>query len=118
LAAAVAVSDYFRGIGVKLFLPDMLHLKGQALLAAGQPAAAQAAWREARTVAEALGSRRMGWRILAALARLETGEAARALWREANDLIEFIAVNIGDEGLRTSFRERAEVREVLGKATD
>ena len=110
-----------RESGTRLFLTDALLLQGQALLAAGQRAKAQAALRMAQAEAEALGSRRKLWQVLAERARQAEADGAQAdaaaLWREAGEIVDYIAAHAGPAELAESFRARREVREVLEKAT-
>jgi len=118
---AVAVMDELlarlRQIGMRPFLAEALYLKGQALLAQGKIAEARAILIEARTEAEALGSRRMSWRIFTALSRIEAEHGhpaeARQLNQQARDTIEYIAAHIGSFELRTSFLNRPEVHAAL-----
>jgi hypothetical protein len=119
LALADQVSEALRAASTRLFLVDMIMLRARALWAAGRAAEAEAAWEAARAEAEALGSRRSLWSILAALARLAEGRGEQAtaadLWRQAADIVDYIAAHAGSAALAETFRGRAEVREVLGK---
>jgi len=122
LNLADQVIGALRATSTRLFLADVLMLRARALEAAGRAAEAEAAWNEAASEAEALGSRRTLWQVLAGLARLaeargETVEAA-ARWREAAGIVNYVTAHTGSALLADSFRARAEVREVLGKATD
>jgi len=122
-ARAVAVLDELmlrlRQIGMKPFLAEALCLKGRALHAQGKIDEAHAVLTEARGEAEALGSRRMLWQILAALSRLEAERgdpvAAGKLHQQARAIIEYVADHIGTSELRASFLERPEVRAVFSR---
>ncbi len=121
LDLAETVVRVLRKSGTRLFVTDALILQGQALLAAGRRAEAKAALRMAQAEAEALGSRRARWQILAELARLAEADGAQTeaavLWRQAGELVDYIAAHAGSAELADSFRGRAEVREVLEKTT-
>ena len=122
--AALALADdmerSLRVVTVRLFRTDALLLRGRALRLAGRPAEAQAALAAARAEAEALGSRRTLWAILAALADLaaEQGQApeAQTLRQQAADVIFFIAAHAGADELARSFLNRPPVRQVLQAA--
>jgi hypothetical protein len=113
---------HIRPLGVRLFLADMLQLKGRALLAAGRPADGRAALEEARREAESIGSRRSLWSILADLAGLaaERGDEADALAlrRQAAEIVDYIAAHAGSAGLAESFLKQPPVQDVLRLATD
>ncbi len=102
---------------VRLFLPDVLHLRGRVLRAAGQAEAARSALEDARLEAEGLGSRRTLWPILAELAELEVERgdksAALELQRRAAEIIEYIAEHAGAAGLAESFVNQPAVQGVL-----
>jgi class 3 adenylate cyclase/tetratricopeptide (TPR) repeat protein len=91
----------------RFFASDALHLKARALLALGRADEAGEALAQARTAAERVGSRRSLWAILLDLSRLEAGRGhaaeAQTLRRQAREIVEFIAGNISDAGLRASF---------------
>ena len=99
------------------FIPEVLYLKGQALRAQGQTEAALEALNAARAEAEALGSRRNLWPILALLSEMEAqrGNAteAQSLRQQAAELITYIVSHIGDAELRASFLALPGVRAVL-----
>jgi hypothetical protein len=83
-------------------------LQGRALLGLGQAEAARERFLKARAEAESLGARRLLWRILADLGRLESDPArAQELDREARQVIETIASQIHREDLQNSFLELA-----------
>ncbi len=122
--AALAVTDdmerSLKVVTVRLFRADALLLRGRALRLAGRPAEALAALAAARAEAEALGSRRTLWVILAALADLaaEQGRAAEAqtLRQQSADIILYIAAHAGSDDLARSFLNRPPVRQVLQSA--
>lgn len=125
LAVADQVSEALRASSTRLFRADILMLRARALEAAGRAAEAEAAWEAARAEAVELGSRRTLWQILAALARLAEGRgdvaAAADLWREAGEIVDYIAAHAGSAARAEMFRARAEVREImaqLGRSAD
>lgn len=95
---------------------DALHLQAQALLAQGRVPEAIQAWEVARTAAQASGSRRLLWEVLAGLsdAERERGDFAEAdlLGAQARATIEYIADH-SPPALRDSFLARASVRRVI-----
>jgi tetratricopeptide (TPR) repeat protein len=114
----MAVTDVlltrFRQYGIRLYIPEALYLKGQALLGLGRKAAARDHFLEAREEAETLGSRRMLWHILDALSRLESDPTrVAALRQEAREIIRTIVAHIDQDDLRTSFLSSPEVRAAL-----
>lgn len=112
--AEQALSELAR-LGAQLFSADLLHAEGIALRGQGQLGEAQAKLVEARAAAEAIGSRRMLWRILATLSRLEAAQGqlnqAEALRRQAQGIVEYIADHCPPD-LRESFLALPDVREV------
>jgi adenylate cyclase len=111
-ARALAVTEdligRLREYGMRSLLPEALYLQGRALLGLGQAEAARERFLKARAEAESLGARRLLWRILADLGRLESDPArAQELDREARQVIETIASQIHREDLQNSFLELA-----------
>jgi len=102
-------------VGVRTFLADALHLKGQALAAQDRSEESHATLTEARAAAEALGSRRALWPVLAALAEIEAGRGhaaeAQTLRRQAREIIQYIADHCPPD-LRASFLNLPDVRAV------
>ena len=119
VAVIEALVARLRKVGMRSFLADALHFKGKALLAQGRVEAARAAWMEARAEAEALGSRRVLWPILAALAEIEAGRGntteAQALRQQACEIINYIADHCPPD-LRNAFLNLADVRGALEAA--
>ncbi len=105
--------DRMLQIKMRAFVPEALYLKGQALLGQGKTDRALEAWREARAEAEAMGSRRMLWQILAASSKIEAqcGNEAQAaeLRSRALEIIGYIAEHSPPE-MRDSFLELPSVR--------
>jgi predicted ATPase/class 3 adenylate cyclase len=101
------------------FLADILLQRGRALRRLGRTDDAREAMAEARAEAEALPARRVLWRILAAMASVaaEDGDAERekVLYREAREIVAFIADHAGTAELRACFLSRPDVRAVLEK---
>lgn len=119
-AKVVEMSDNalpeLRDIGFMPFVPEALYLRGLALINMSQPEAGQAALREARAEAEALGVRRLLWRILAALGDLEAERGnqaeATALRMEARAIIAYIADHCPPR-LRESFLNLFDVKRLI-----
>jgi tetratricopeptide (TPR) repeat protein len=107
-AQALAVVDPLlediRQSKTNLYLPEALLMKGQAHLMNGERDSAKAAFEQARLAAEALGSRRLLWQILAALAGVESDDGkSAALKAQAGEAIQFIASHIAGVELRSQF---------------
>ncbi len=108
LATADRLLDDLHRWGMRARVPHALYLRGLALDGLGQDRAARACLAEARTAAEAVGSRRALWRILPALARLEADEDQAASYRrQAREVVQSIADHIEDATLRASFLDVA-----------
>ena len=120
--------------GTRVFLPDLLHSKGRALLGLGRVEEAHQAWQEALAVARQQTSRRSLWLILYDLAQLhksttsrkfapgvsssgensrEVNPQAEAYLKEAREVVEYIAAHISDEKLRASFLNLPQVGDLL-----
>jgi len=101
----------------RYLLADALYLKGKALAAIGltRVEEARVTLREARAEAEAIGSRRILWPILIALAEIEDRcdrqAEARALRLPAREIIEYIADHCPPD-LRESFLGLPQVQAV------
>jgi tetratricopeptide (TPR) repeat protein len=94
-------------MGLRAFLPDHLHLKARALRGLGQVDEARETLLEARAEAEAMGSRRTLWPVLAELSQLEaeSGNIAEAeqLREQAREEALYVADRVGSRELRESF---------------
>lgn len=108
-----------RDWGAGAYIPQVLTIRGRALLAAGQLEAAARTLEKARAKAEAMGSRQRLWQILAALAEVETArgneEQAEGLGREAQEILREIAGRVPTADLRASFLARPDVRSLLDR---
>lgn len=102
----------------RTYLPYGLCLKGQALLGLGRLEAAEEMLRDAQQIAGHLGSRRIWWRCLAALAEVHARrgneEQAEVCRRQAREIVGYIAEHAGSTGLKDSFLGLPEVRQLLG----
>jgi tetratricopeptide (TPR) repeat protein len=119
LARARELLAHFEQMGVVYARPEARLLLGQAHLALGQFDEALAALQTARAEAERLGSRRVLWPILAALAEIASarGQAeAGALRQQARQIVDYIATHVPTPALRQSFLARADVQSVLRAA--
>lgn len=120
-ARAVAVMDEqiapARRIGARIFLPELLYLRGRALAQQGDVEAALESLREAHAEAGGMSARRVWWQILAALSEIETQRGneveAQSLRAQARETIEFIAEHTPTE-LRESFLNLPQVRAIIG----
>jgi tetratricopeptide (TPR) repeat protein len=119
-AKVLAMADHglpeLRALGFAPFLPEVLYARGLALWKNHHPEAGVAALREARVIAESIGSRRLLWAILSALADIESesdhpAEAA-TLRAEARVVIAYIADHCPPE-LRASFLNVPDVRRLV-----
>ncbi|MBI3763062.1 MAG: hypothetical protein HY260_14535 [Chloroflexi bacterium] len=106
-----------RQLRIRLFASDTLYYRGKALMEIGRIDEALASLAEARAEAEALGSCRTLWQILAALSPIEAARGdnaeAASLRRQAQEIVEHIADHAGSDELRESFLNMADVRQVM-----
>jgi tetratricopeptide (TPR) repeat protein len=109
--------DDMRQLGVRLFYPDVLYHQARALRALGRHEEAHIALTEACAIADAIGSRRMAWQILAALSEdtAQRGNEAEAqqLRAQAYSHIIYIAEHCPSE-LCGSFLSLPAVQVVMG----
>jgi len=117
-AQAIAIIDPIieqcRQFKLGQYLPEALFLKGKAHLMNGEPALAKSAFEQARLAAEAIGSRRLLWQILVALAGAESDhEKSAALKAQARVIIEFIADHIHEDAIRSEFLQSEGVSAVI-----
>ena len=114
---AEQMAEVMRATHTELLLAEMLLILGRAQVGWGDAEAARATLHAARAAAEALQLRWAWWQILADLAPLEQAAGhpaeARALLRQARDLIDYIANHVGAEDLQASFLARSDVRAVM-----
>jgi class 3 adenylate cyclase/tetratricopeptide (TPR) repeat protein len=101
-----------RQYGMRCFLPETLYLLGQAFAAASQPDQALSTLEEGLQEARSLGSRWGEWQLLVALADLEGEEQASLRRAKALECVTFVAENVGDPELRTSFLNRPEIQKL------
>jgi hypothetical protein len=103
-----------RTLGVRLVVPDMLLVLGQARSKLGQTDGARAALQEAQSEAEAMGLRWAHWQIAAARAEVECGAGntaeAQQLLAQARNEITQIAEGVDDLELRATLLNRPVVR--------
>ena len=117
VAEADAAIPMLRQTGIRLYFPDVLYLKGKALLGMSRTDEAWQTLNEARAEAEAIGSRRTLWPILIALSDIEAQRGnlaqAQSLHQQARQIVEFIADHAGSPELRASFLDSPDVRAVM-----
>ena len=103
-----------RQFKVGQYLPEALFLKGKAHLMNGEHDLAKAAFEQARLAAEAIGSRRLLWQILFAMAGIESDrEKSASLKTQARENIQFIADHISSVELRSLFLQVDEVKTIM-----
>lgn len=97
----------------RVFFPEALYLKAQALRGQNQVDQARATLNEARAEAQAIGVRRKLWQILAAIGEIEAASGndmeAQAARHQARQVIEYIAAH-APEDMRLTFLALPEVR--------
>src|SRR5574341_1438664 len=117
LEVTESVLGYLRQSQTRLFMADVLYLKGRAALALGRIEKAYVILMEARAEAEAMSARRILWQILVALSDIEAqrGNAtdAHRLRAAAREIINYIADHTPSPDLRTSFLNLPSVRAAL-----
>jgi len=120
-ARAAALMDRLvaalRSVGGRAHIPEAMVLQSKALVELGRLAEACDVLRGARAEAEAIGTRRMLWPILAALSQIEAQRGnpveAQALRQQAREIVEFIADHAGSPELRASFLNLPDVQDVM-----
>lgn len=94
-------------IGSRYHLAEAFWLKGRACLALARVGPARQAFMEARTVAEITNERPVLWQVLIELAKLaaEQGDSrgSLALYREAREIVRYIADHMDDRELADEF---------------
>ena len=117
LALTARVISTLQEMGQRVFLPDLLRCRGEAMLALQRSGEAKEVLEEALTEAQRQNSQRAAWCILPALARIaaQDGTAAEAesLRLRAREAIEYIADQTGTTELRQSFLASAKVHDFL-----
>jgi class 3 adenylate cyclase/tetratricopeptide (TPR) repeat protein len=114
---AETVLERLRSWEIRPFVAEALLLKGRSLAASGNADDAERVLAEARTHAERLEHRLVLWEVLRELSQIAAArgdaEQAAGLRSEARGIVERIADGLDDEGLRSSFLARPDVRVVL-----
>jgi hypothetical protein len=96
------------------YVPRVLDIQAQALLALGQREAAAACWQEARERLEAMGGRTRLWPILLALSQLAASPTEAAdLRQQTAEIVRAIAVHISSPELQASFLNLPSVKAAL-----
>jgi len=96
------------------YLPEALFLKGNAHFMNDEHDLAKAALEQARLEAETIGSRRLLWQILFAMAGIEPDhEKSAALKTQARENIQFIADHIKSDELRSLFLQSESVKALM-----
>ncbi|HZY44174.1 MAG TPA: hypothetical protein VFF70_05415, partial [Anaerolineae bacterium] len=121
--AAIDITDevveILRSIGAGPFLDDAWLLKGRSLLQLDRLTEARSVLAQARSAAEAIGSHRIYWQVLAQSSEVEAilGNAAEAdrFRQQAKAEIDFLASQIDLEEVRASFLNQDQVRSLLNE---
>ena len=104
-------------LGQRVFLPDLLRCRGEALLALEMSGEAKQVLEEALSEAQTQNSHRALWCILPVLARIaaQDGPAleAESLRLRSREAIDYIADHAGAPELRRAFLGSAKVRDLL-----
>ena len=120
IAIADEIIEYMRQFKLGQVLPDILIVKGKAHWILGDRERAYEAFVQARSAAEALGSRRMMWQILTALAEVEEDAVQASVFRtQAQEIVQYIADHTPPE-LRESFLAqavRADITDLPGEGS-
>jgi tetratricopeptide (TPR) repeat protein len=117
-AKAIAIADALvaedRPFKLGQYLPEALFLQGQAHQMNGEQDLAKAAFEQARLAAETLGSRRLLWQILAALAETESDEQKAATFKaQAYETVQFIADHMKSDEFRSAFLQLPDLRALM-----
>jgi len=120
IAIADEIIEYMRQFKLGQVLPDILIVKGKAHWILGDRERAYEAFVQAHSAAEALGSRRMMWQILTALAEVEEDAVQASVFRtQAQEIVQYIADHTPPE-LRESFLAqavRADITDLPGEGS-
>ncbi len=119
-AKALSITDALLAQIPVTIRPDIAEVawrRGEALLELGKVDQAHEALLDARSRAEALGSRQTLWRILALLAEVESrrgnGDQAEAFREQAKQAMTFIAERLQVLGMKEAFLQTPEVRALI-----
>ena len=114
IVIADAVVETIQKLKISQYLPEALFLKGQAHLMNGEHDLAKDAFEQARLAAEAIGSRRLLWQIIASQAEVEPDqEKSTALKVQAREIVQFIADHISGDELRSLFLQSESVHALM-----
>ena len=112
IALAARLVSHMRQFELNQLLPDSLFVQGKAQLMLGQREEAKESFEQARNAAEMLGSRRMQWQILDALAQVEhDATQANSLRTQAREIVGYIVEHMPPT-LRHGFLNLPQVRAV------
>ena len=117
LALTARVLSVLHDMGQRVFLPDLLRCRGEALLALERTGEAKEVLEEALTEAQEQNSRRALWCILPVLARIAAQDGptaeAESLRLRAHEAIDYIADHVGTPELRRAFLGSAKLQNLL-----
>jgi ATP/maltotriose-dependent transcriptional regulator MalT len=117
LKATGALLIQLREFGMRAYNSYVMYVQAQALLGLRRAEEARQRFLESLSEAEAIGSRRVQWRVLLALSQIEAdpGEAER-LRRQAQQVVTYIADHIDQDDLRRSFLNQPDLRLLFGRS--
>ncbi len=114
IAIGDAVIEKSRQFGLGQYVAQALFLKGKAHMMNGELDPARSAFEQAQLAAEAIGSRRLLWQILAAAAEIEPdNEKSAGMKAQARKTVQFIADHITSDELRADFMGLEEVKALI-----
>jgi predicted ATPase/class 3 adenylate cyclase len=122
--ALKVVNDLLAGLpkSSRANIPEILYLKSRILLAQSQEAEAREVLHTAHAQAEALGSHFNLWPILLALSEVEQRSGNQAeveeLRKQAREIVEYMAGQIGEAELREAFLKRMDGFKRIRKRTN
>jgi predicted ATPase len=117
IALADSTIEITRKYKLGQYLPEALFLKGKFHFMQGDAQEAKIALDQARTEAENLGSRRLLWQIIAALAELESDkDLSVALRTESREIVDSIANSITRKDLREAYIRSTELSTAISGA--
>jgi tetratricopeptide (TPR) repeat protein len=115
MTATDGLLSQLREFGMRSYYPYVLYMQGQAALGLRREEEARDRYLESLAEAEAIGSRRVQWRVLLALSQIEPDPAeAERLRGQARHVVDTIAEHIDQEDLRRSFLNLPDVRLLFG----
>ena len=108
------IIKHLNQFGMRSRLAEALYLKGMILAGLTQDKRAQECQLESRAIAEDLGERRILWRVLYALSKLESDSTkSKTCQQAACNVINIVASHIEQEDFRNTFLNQPDIVSVL-----